>query len=184
MRQRRSLRFDTAALLSALLLVVMGILWIDSCMGHSRGLVWNPASGGKYSRSDEGRLYSKSGSLHWAHDGRCEGGLCPWWFPEGRLRGYRTASRSRAFAGFGIEYRVSPVAKAGCPSVTGDFDVSLNIQVPLWALTVGFAVAPLLWLQSHNPWTRRRPGTCHVCGYDLRGISERCPECGTTIAPE
>jgi hypothetical protein len=44
-------------------------------------------------------------------------------------------------------------------------------------------ILPAAWLVSRLlPRRRWRPGLCRVCLYDLRGSTERCPECGTSIS--
>lgn len=55
------------------------------------------------------------------------------------------------------------------------------LNVPLWIPLVVFGgLTGWLW------WRDRRgfgPGRCLKCGYDLTGnVSERCPECGETLA--
>ncbi len=55
-------------------------------------------------------------------------------------------------------------------------------------LTVIPFVIGAAWLAS-RPWKRRRDrrkaeGKCQTCGYDLRASKDKCPECGTSIAPE
>ncbi|MCC6661142.1 MAG: hypothetical protein IT437_09680 [Phycisphaerales bacterium] len=57
-----------------------------------------------------------------------------------------------------------------------------HIKIPLAGLALFLALPPaglLAWRR-----TRRLPGECTACGYDLRGIAEgACPECGTRAPP-
>ena len=49
--------------------------------------------------------------------------------------------------------------------------------VPWWAAAAACAVIPAARVPRR---TRRRPGVCPTCGYDLTGnVSGVCPECGT-----
>lgn len=52
---------------------------------------------------------------------------------------------------------------------------SLPIWLPLIVTTILPARVMFKWRRQS---LRRRSGCCIRCGYDLRGISDRCPECG------
>ena len=60
----------------------------------------------------------------------------------------------------------------------------VDFRAPFWLLAMATALLPVVYAGSWGRWGwrrwRLRPGTCRVCGYDLRVTPERCPECGST----
>jgi hypothetical protein len=71
------------------------------------------------------------------------------------------------------------------PVLTEYFTFYLAAQAPCWSLGVLTAVLPALAIASGVRRRSRRgraAGTCRICGYDLRGTPERCPECGAVPA--
>jgi hypothetical protein len=58
-------------------------------------------------------------------------------------------------------------------------------RLSLTRLLMYASVQPICWLVERvvrRYVARQKPGLCHVCGYDLRGTPEKCPECGTKAA--
>lgn len=52
----------------------------------------------------------------------------------------------------------------------------------LFGAAVVLSLYPMLYFFRGSPrQRRRRKGLCVVCGYDLRGSGERCPECGNPV---
>ena len=50
--------------------------------------------------------------------------------------------------------------------------------VTLWVIVSWFGFAAILLQQIERRRPAPKPGTCPVCGYDLRATPQRCPECG------
>jgi hypothetical protein len=53
------------------------------------------------------------------------------------------------------------------------------VRLPYWFVASAGALIPAVALRRRlRTSRRRRRGLCVHCGYDLRGSSDRCPECG------
>ena len=58
-----------------------------------------------------------------------------------------------------------------------------NLAVPYWSVIAAAAVWPANCLvRARRQRRRRRAGLCRRCGYDVRAIADRCPECGQSTA--
>ena len=59
-------------------------------------------------------------------------------------------------------------------------DHFLLVTVPIWIICILEGLVPMRAMVSAMRKHRRiRNGCCAVCGYDLRGSMNRCPECGS-----
>lgn len=63
--------------------------------------------------------------------------------------------------------------------LTGEMYWEVHVRFALLASVCALTTMLLVWHRWRT--TRRRPGLCLECGYDLRASPERCPECGTPI---
>ena len=60
--------------------------------------------------------------------------------------------------------------------------VELSIQLVVAALVFGgLGITLLLLIPHYRRYRCKKRGICVCCGYDLRGSSTHCPECGSRI---
>jgi len=75
----------------------------------------------------------------------------------------------------------------GFGSTSGTMLTNVQVQVftiPLWfPLIIAAAVSAAAFRARRRLILRPRSGHCRQCGYDLRESKDKCPECGTAIAP-
>ena len=103
------------------------------------------------------------------HGGR-DGTLLDW-------LGFRIASKGTVIGRDHNGNVVSAVVAESTVSVSSRY-----AGVPCWFVVGAAALLPLLRAKWY--WTRlrrHRRGLCMHCGYDVRGSSEKCPECGRPI---
>ena len=168
----RRVLFNAAALLSALLLVAVLGLWIES-----------------YSFRHELGSHCRS---CWIGVASAEGGLLlgvrpgrlprTWAFVSGNDDTHLPVPmmyHSVTIYGRTFDWRRAGFAYAW----NQQFGPSLRLHLvllPYWSIALILAVLPTTWLIKR---LRKRPGCCRHCGYDLRGNRESstCPECGQAM---
>ncbi|HEY7118321.1 MAG TPA: hypothetical protein VH475_17160 [Tepidisphaeraceae bacterium] len=172
---RRLLRalLNAAAVLSLLLCLALGALWLRSyrtvdAWGWSSGkrVIQCGLASGRL-RLDTTRLGDEGGD--WGAPS-----LAHSRYPAAEDPPTRRLPATLRNLGFAMEHRVE-----------GRNYESRLVLAPLWAvclmlcaLAVGLSRAARRSLRTE----RRRSGLCVNCGFDLRATPERCPECGTIWA--
>ena len=73
---------------------------------------------------------------------------------------------------------IAIIAVVAFAYVALDLIFSPGNWVTLWVIVSWFGFGAILLQQIERRRPMYKPGTCQVCGYDLRATPQRCPECG------
>ena len=187
------------AVIAALLLIVMAVMWVRSLLITDR-LIYNTRSPAALSATSI-QLWSLDGSVKFVHSKSIYvsremfyhedpanisdeaattsnlplGAGLHYWSHQISTRAPQRPS-VRNWLGFGLEiYPRVPVTGTALGKLSW-----LIVTVPHWFLVLLSAIVPSLWLRRRMRALRAaRLNVCVACGYDLRATPLRCPECGT-----
>jgi hypothetical protein len=146
------------------LLVALLVLWVRSALPEHFFL---------FSRAGALRLVFVDGN--WVTLFATQGGVPP--VVNRRLDELRMSARQR-WEVAGVEF----VAGPGQGSGTFSEDYRLLSVSYLYLLLPTFVASAWCLFAMRRAAPRWRAGHCHTCGYDLRGGTSTCPECGETSA--
>ena len=167
----RRFLFSSSALLSAIFLLAVALLWVRSYVAYDLLTATKQSVGAGFG-SYRGHVLLiaawNDDSTHPELD-HISGSL-----PDSVAQGVWEDIRDKAawrMLGFSVTTEFDPVASSG-----------LILTMPSWFCVLLTAWIPLRWsLHFHRQRKTHRLGLCPTCSYDLRASKERCPECGTTI---
>jgi hypothetical protein len=166
MRRRPRVVRSSLTAVSLLLCVGVGVLWVRSYtrMDGLQRCAATAAGARSYS------VYTRHGSVHYLFVAGPQGAP-PGWRHLGAAQPpmFKTISDRPKRRLLGLAYGD---ASAGNASVW-------CVSVPCWLLLGGALCPSFVWAwRRRRRRIRRRRGLCLNCGYDLRGMPGRCPECG------
>jgi hypothetical protein len=163
--KRRTLQFASHASAVAAVLVVCA--WVISYW-LSFSVDYTSASGISY------ELECRGGGLYFLRFDPVKPGLK--FPPKGPLVNAEATHPYGGWAASSIPRQLENDTVFGLLDIRGaNFALTL---IPFWLITALLLILPIWWYR--NPMTLRRitAGICPDCGYDLRGSTDRCPECG------
>lgn len=173
--------FNLAAAMSLVLCIATATLWVRSAIVADQW-VWRNASD---SRSSFSLKSDRGGVAAWQRRESIRIPSAPdFEWTRHAPRGYLEAISNGRFRRVGSKWQLLGFGFLGNVEISSFILVTSGsaVFVPYWAPVLITALAPLLCLCSRagrrRIMARRRERRCLSCGYDIRAIPDRCPECG------
>ena len=188
---------DLLTVVSLLLCLAVGMLWVNSPWGFDREDQHRVIIGGDAyfvtSRAGGLRVMRQRATTSGPGIETADPGRLGFWQigPKGAVTiatRFGPADPDHRFLGFGwgrARYRKTTdwIGGNGREIMRYTLDYAV-VAVPYWALLLATGLAPGFWLRGRlRGLGRIIGGRCARCGYDLRATPGQCPECGTLTAP-